>query len=140
MKYFIAVVHKDADSAYGVHFPDIPGCFSAADEKENILSSAVEALALYLEGEEIPNARDMFELQDEVQQDLADGAILMAVPFVNTVNKLARINVSIDAGVLNAIDTVASERKVTRSAFIAQAALNEIEGRHDVHPSPLSVL
>jgi hypothetical protein len=25
-------VHKDPDSAYGVTFPDFPGCFSAAAE------------------------------------------------------------------------------------------------------------
>jgi hypothetical protein len=32
MKYFYAVVHKDEGSAFGVHFPDLPGCFSAADD------------------------------------------------------------------------------------------------------------
>jgi hypothetical protein len=28
MKTFIALVHKDEDSAWGVSFPDLPGCFS----------------------------------------------------------------------------------------------------------------
>ena len=32
MIVYHAVVHKDEDSAWGVHFPDLPGCFSAADE------------------------------------------------------------------------------------------------------------
>ncbi|MDI6026348.1 type II toxin-antitoxin system HicB family antitoxin [Corticibacterium sp. UT-5YL-CI-8] len=29
--HYIALTHKDPDSAYGVSFPDIPGCFSAGD-------------------------------------------------------------------------------------------------------------
>jgi predicted RNase H-like HicB family nuclease len=28
---FIAVVHKDPDSAFGISFPDLPGCFSSAE-------------------------------------------------------------------------------------------------------------
>ncbi|PHR10144.1 MAG: CopG family transcriptional regulator [Sulfitobacter sp.] len=130
MKNFIAVVHKDEDSAYGVHFPDVPGCFSAADEQEDILSNAVEALALHLEGENIPEARGIEDLREEVKDDIAEGAFLMAIPFVNTVNKQTRVNISMDAGILSAIDKVAGERNLTRSAFLARAALNEIEGRH----------
>ena len=32
MKPYIVIVHKDEHSAYGMSFPDAPGCFSAADE------------------------------------------------------------------------------------------------------------
>lgn len=35
-----------------------------------------------------------------------------------------------DRGMLNAIDKVATLRKLTRSAFLIKAAHNEIEGRH----------
>ncbi|BAI95836.1 conserved hypothetical protein [Sphingobium indicum UT26S] len=52
MKYFYAVVHKDADSAFGVSFPDLPGCFSAADRLEDVLPNAVEALELWFEDAE----------------------------------------------------------------------------------------
>lgn len=44
MKYYYAVVRKDGDSAYGVHFPDLPCVFSAADKLENVLLNACEAL------------------------------------------------------------------------------------------------
>ncbi len=33
MKIFYGLVHKDNDSAFGITFPDAPGCFSAADEE-----------------------------------------------------------------------------------------------------------
>ena len=32
MTYYIGLVHKEKDFAFGVQFPDVPGCFSAADE------------------------------------------------------------------------------------------------------------
>ncbi|WP_373089903.1 type II toxin-antitoxin system HicB family antitoxin [Sneathiella sp.] len=38
MKYFIALVHKDPDSAYSVEFPDVPSCFSAADDQADLPS------------------------------------------------------------------------------------------------------
>jgi hypothetical protein len=31
MAGYIAVVHKDEDTSYGVTFPDVPGCISAGD-------------------------------------------------------------------------------------------------------------
>jgi predicted RNase H-like HicB family nuclease len=31
MRTYFAIVHKEEDSAVGVVFPDLPGCFSAGD-------------------------------------------------------------------------------------------------------------
>lgn len=49
MKPYIAIVHKDPDSAYGLTFPDAPGCFSAADEMDELFAKAEEALTLWTE-------------------------------------------------------------------------------------------
>ena len=49
MQYFYAVVHKDEGSAFGVTFPDLPGCFSAADRIDEVLPNACEALELWFE-------------------------------------------------------------------------------------------
>lgn len=130
MTVFIAVVHKEKDSAYGVHFPDVPGCFSAADSKEDIVRNAIEALTLHLEGEKLPKARDAFELQEEVEDDLKEGAFLLGIPFIRPLKVMKRVNVSFDAGVLQSIDHMAHERNLTRSAFLAEAAVKEIEGVH----------
>ena len=45
-------------------------------------------------------------------------------------HRVVRANVSLERGILDAIDRAARERSLTRSAFIAQAARNEIESRH----------
>ena len=37
MNTYFALVHKDAGSAYGISFPDLPGCFSAADEDAEVV-------------------------------------------------------------------------------------------------------
>lgn len=45
-------VHKDEDTAYGLTFPDFEGCFSAADEMQDIQRMAQEAVELHFDGED----------------------------------------------------------------------------------------
>ena len=130
MKTFFALVRKDADSAFGVTFPDLPGCFSAADDMRDVLPNAVEALELWFEDQAAIEPRSMADVTAEVADDLADGAFLLAVPFYTSSGKSARINVSFDRGTLEAIDAAAAARRMTRSAFLAEAARNEIIGAH----------
>ena len=130
MIVYHAVVHKDEESAWGVHFPDLPGCFSAADDLADVQANASEAVMLYLEGEKAPEPSAIEKIRDMAADDLAEGAFLLAVPYVYVSNRPQRINISIDRGVLDAIDAAATARKLTRSAFLTEAARNEIEGRH----------
>ncbi|WP_397605182.1 type II toxin-antitoxin system HicB family antitoxin [Sphingorhabdus sp.] len=130
MIVYHAVVHKDEDSAWGVHFPDLPGCFSAADDLADVQANASAAVMLYLEGEKAPEPSAIEKIRDMAADDLAEGAFLLAVPYVYVSNRPQRINISIDRGVLDAIDAAATARKLTRSAFLTEAARNEIEGRH----------
>lgn len=130
MRYYHAVVHKEEDSAFGVHFPDLPGCFSAADRVEDVIPNAVEALALWFEdGEVSAEPRPIEAIQREVADDLAEGAFLVMVPWIGRSTGPARVNISIDRAMLAAIDSAAALRRLTRSAFLAEAARNEIEGR-----------
>jgi predicted RNase H-like HicB family nuclease len=50
MKQYIALIHKDADSDYGVSFPDLPGVISAGSTLDEARDMATEALALHIEG------------------------------------------------------------------------------------------
>ena len=130
MKYFHALVHKDADSAFGVEFPDLPGCFSAADRMKDVVPNACEALELWFEDADAVDPRPLEEVQTMVADQLAQAAFLLAVPYFTSSGKPVRANISIDKGALAAIDSAAASRKLTRSAFLAEAARNEIEGRH----------
>ena len=131
MRYYHAIVHQEADSALGVHFPDLPGCFSAADTIDDIIPNASEALALWFEDAETEVPPSSIEaIRAQAANDLAEGAFLVMIPFVGRSAKPVRVNVSIDQATLDAIDSAAATRRLTRSAFLAQAARNEIEGRH----------
>lgn len=47
---YVAFVHKDKDSSYGVSFPDFPGCVSAGNTVDEAVANAVEALAFHVQG------------------------------------------------------------------------------------------
>ncbi len=130
MQYFYAVVHKEEDSAFGVTFPDLPGCFSAADEIEDVLPNACEALELWFEDAEDVKPIRLDQVRAAAAEELAAGAFIVAVPRIRRTGKQVRANISLDRGMLDAIDRAATERSLTRSAFLADAARNEIERRH----------
>jgi predicted RNase H-like HicB family nuclease len=50
MQAFIALIHKDAGSDFGVSFPDFPGCVTAGHSLDEARAFAVEALALHIDG------------------------------------------------------------------------------------------
>ena len=87
MSPFIALVHKDADSAYGLTFPDAPGCFSAADDFDEIFDKAAEALAMWADGvrdagREVPRARDLMALKADPAwaESFGEAELVIAVP------------------------------------------------------------
>ena len=131
MSYYLAVVHKDEGTAFGVHFPDVPGCFSAADEMDDLIPNAVEALSLYAGDSEFKPPRGIEDIRrdPDVVSDLATGAFLVAIPLIENEARVVRANITLEQGMLKAIDMAAKQRKLTRSAFLAQAARHEIERR-----------
>lgn len=130
MKTYFAIVHKDADTAFGITFPDLPGCFSAADDQDDIVAKASEALDLWFEDEEAIDPTPALQLAMNHTNELAGGAFLIAVPYFETDSKPVRVNISLDRGTLAAIDSAADARKLTRSAFLIEAARKEILGAH----------
>ncbi len=128
MTHYIALVHKDLDSAFGVQFPDVPGCFSAADRMDDLVGNAMEALSLWAEDEAMsePRAIEQIVADPDIASELAAGAFLISVPFAVNDARLVTANISMERGMLKAIDAAAKRRKLTRSAFLAQAARHEI--------------
>ena len=127
MKMYVAVVHHDEGSAYGMHFPNLPGCFSAADELDDVMREAGVALSLYARDETLPEPRSLSRIASDpdVAGDLRNGASLIMVPLVSSQRK-ARVNVMIDPEILASADRSAREMGVSRSDFFAQAAADRI--------------
>jgi antitoxin HicB len=88
MTHYIALIHKDADSCYGVSFPDVPGVIAAGDTLDEALARAAEALAFAADGwaedtgTPFPRPRNLDELRAD--PDFLEGAadaVVAAVPF-----------------------------------------------------------
>jgi predicted RNase H-like HicB family nuclease len=67
---YVAVVHKDAESDFGVSFPDFPGCITAGRTLEEAKQMAFEALTGHIRaipdtGCTMPDASTL----DEVMRD-----------------------------------------------------------------------
>jgi len=130
MRHIIGIVHQDEDSAFGIQFPDAPGCFSAADNMDDLLSNAQEALALWFDGVAEIAFRDISDLMKDpdVKDAMKDGGTLLAIPLITLTGRTVKANMTMDAGLLQAIDLTAKARGMTRSAFMADAARREIGG------------
>ncbi|BDA86653.1 HicB family protein [Aureimonas sp. SA4125] len=132
MTSYIAIIHKDSDSDFGVSFPDFPGCISGGRDLDEARAMAGEALALHLvgmdaDGDTIPEPSSL----DAVMANAAnrDGvAILVTVP--ERVRKSVRVNVTFPEDTLRAIDMAAEERGLTRSGFLLESAKSAM-GRKD---------
>ena len=107
--HYVAVIDKDDNSTYGVRFPDVPGCFSAADTLDEIVP-----------------ARGIETVLREVAEGLAAGAVLMMIPHISDHRRVVRVNLSLAKGLLDTSDEAARARGMTRSAFIATAVTREI--------------
>lgn len=83
MKYFIAVVHQFEAQAFGMTFPDLPGCIAASDEFSGIYRAADEALRLWFEDMPFvePSSLNDLRAREKVRAELAAGAVLIQIPF-----------------------------------------------------------
>lgn len=76
---YIAYVHKDKNSDYGVSFPHFPGCITVGSTLEDARTMAAEVLAFHVagmraDGEEVPESSTL----DSLRCDPAiSGAIIL---------------------------------------------------------------
>jgi predicted RNase H-like HicB family nuclease len=87
MAGYIALVHKDEGTSYGVSFPDVPGCIAAGDTFEEAVANAAEALAAHFvlmkaDGDTIPAPRsfDALRRDREFTDDSSDAIVTMVTP------------------------------------------------------------
>lgn len=129
---YVSFIHRD-DAGYGVSFPDFPGCVSVGDDIDEAIRHGSEALAFHVEGliddgESIPRPRSIDAIKaDPELSDWRREADFVLIPLLLDRGTSRRVNISLDRGLLEAIDNEAKLRRMTRSAFLATAARHEIE-------------
>jgi predicted RNase H-like HicB family nuclease len=124
MRNYIGLIHKDADSDFGVSFPDFPGVITAGTTLDDARAMAEEALALHIEGmvedgEAIPEPSALEEVMSD-PDNRSGVAVLISVK--NAQPKAVRVNVTLPGDVLEQIDKYAEAHGYTRSGLLTQAA------------------
>ena len=124
--YYPALVDKDADSDFGVSFPDFPGCVSAGESVEEAVLGAQEALAghvalMLADGDAMPAPSALKEIA--AQKEASTVAVTL-IPVVLP-GRARRVNVTLDEALLEEIDQISNNR----SGFLADAARAELARR-----------
>ncbi|MDP4022358.1 type II toxin-antitoxin system HicB family antitoxin [Methylobacterium sp. NEAU 140] len=118
--------------AYGAAFPDCPGCTAMGATLDEALTNAAAALSEWMADRvaagfepPVPRGPDALRADPALADDLVE-ATLGVVPLLLESGRPIRVNVSLDAALLEEVDAAARARGLTRSAFLASAARDKI--------------
>ncbi len=131
MAVIVALVHGEK-GAFGVSFPDFPGCASGGKTISEALRRAPEALVSHIgamadEGLAMPEVRelDAIKVDPAFFDDFSD-AVLVAAIDVQLPGRASRLNISMDEHLVDRIDKRARELGESRSGFLAAAAKSRL--------------
>jgi predicted RNase H-like HicB family nuclease len=130
MSYYVAILDGGKD-VWGVRLPDFRGCHGGGPTPDAAIADATSALRefaalMVADGEQIPRARRLDELGPDERP--GHGESLVMIPLILDKGRAVKASISLDAGLLEAIDEEAKRRGLTRSAFLVSAAIDKIEG------------
>jgi predicted RNase H-like HicB family nuclease len=124
MPHYIALIHKDEGSDYGVSFPDFPGVATAGRTLDEARAMAEEALAFHVEGvvedgDPVPKPTTLDAVMSNPEN--RDGVVTL-ISLKPSPSRAVRINVTLPEDVLSDIDRYAESHGLSRSGFLARAA------------------
>lgn len=109
-------------------FPDLPGLTAFGADAEDLLRHAEEGLALHIagmveDGTPIPppSALDAAPVDEDAPPEAGRLLVRADLP-----GRAVRVNVTLDDGLLAAIDAEAKRRGTSRSGFIADVSRREL--------------
>ena len=120
LQYPVLIERGDEDTAWGIIVPDLPGCFSAADNEADILDNAREAILLHLSAlDDIPAPASLSEVKAEEGMVVS----LVDIDLAGLEGPAKRINITVPAALLSRIDAAAKAKGVSRSSYMTESAL-----------------
>ena len=124
---FPVVLHTDDGVRYGVTVPDLPGCFSAAEELTDLPGMAQEAVEVHFDGEDmeipVPSAPEQWAADERFQGGYW---MLVEIDLAKIRSQPVRLNVSLPEYLVTRIDNYAKAHHLSRSGFLAKAAEREM--------------
>lgn len=129
MRSYIALIHKDRESDYGVSFPDFPGCVTAGGDLDEARGMAEEALAFHVDGmiedgDPIPVPTPLETVMSKAEN--RDGVAIM-VDLTPQPNEPVHLSITLPGKAIREIDALLATGGSTRSAFIAAATRKALE-------------
>lgn len=120
---YIALIHKEKGSDYGVSFPDFPGCITAGSTIDEAKDMAKEALQFHIEGVLADDGitPQPLSLESIMQERGNKDAIAFLVDAGIPRDKPVRINITIPGMLLKEATEYANAHGKSRSAFISEA-------------------
>lgn len=128
--FYVGIIDGKS-GAWGVRIPDVPGAYGAGPTIEDAVRDATQGLSLVAadmrtDGEAVPRPRELAKLLAEAKRDGGPIDATVMIPLLIDKSRSVRANISLDAGLLEAIDAEAKRRGLTRSSFMAGAAKEKI--------------
>jgi predicted RNase H-like HicB family nuclease len=123
---YVAIIHKEAGSDYGVSFPDFPGCITAGRTLDEAKDMAIEALSGHIA--DMQASHEAIPAPSSLDAIMADPDFRDGVAFLVGVNAargstVRRINITVPEDALREIDQRAQANHLTRSAYLVRQAL-----------------
>lgn len=125
---YIAIIHKDKNSEYGVSFPDFDGCVTCGRTIDEAKDMAIEALNFHIDGmrEDGIDIPTPATLEHIVTTDNYTGSIAVLLIEAKDADKTVRVNITMAQSDLSVIDAAASAAGMKRSTFLVQAGLGHV--------------
>lgn len=128
MVYYVGIL-EGADGNWGVRIFDLDGCVGAGETAEEAIAGATEALrdvVAYKRGGGHPVPAPASIAQVLASGEVQAGESTVLIPLVVDAGRSVRANLTLDAGLLEAVDQAAGAAGITRSAFFASAARDKL--------------
>ena len=122
---YIAYLHKERQSDFGVSFPDFPGCVTAGRTLQEAHRMAAEALAFHIQGllEDGVTIPEPSPLDDLTKDPARKDAVAFLVHVEPQIDRTVRVNITAREKQIEEIDRRAKKVGLTRSAYMVQSAL-----------------
>ena len=125
---YLAILEPGEDGSYGISFPDLPGCFSFAENLTEASQMAIEAASLHVynmecDGETIPIPSTTLPKEE------TEGMIVMPITIHPSLYKIKRDNERVKTNItLPAwLKRIAEERHVNYSRLLETALIDYLQ-------------
>jgi predicted RNase H-like HicB family nuclease len=125
-------VRRDGDTGFRASFPDFPRADARGNSLGELKRNAQEMVELMYDRSEQLIPAPTCSTSELHALDVDDGEgiwMFIDINLARVNSKAVGIQISLLESLLQRVDVAAKERRMTRSAFIALAAVHEIENR-----------